>query len=299
MAGLEEALTLSMESAEVVAVPPSLPRDDAVSPLVGHLVLRKGPLGSLLAVAHAQISHVQALTIALDNIQAYGGVQETARARVDAHLAAMENKGNRFARTRAAEDTVGFVSVQRLKMAARRDAHAAYRKHSGKRKGQDLPDECAALYAWRTVEELEVAANRAQLAHLVLSMREVLAAFPSTRDYHFLPGNPHQAVKKARAKNVVVGTPRQRLHGAQQLGVGGDDNTEEPGVADRQQGKGEAASAAPSGPGGTGGGVSNPLQILSDDGILVENLWCVGGRPVVAEEKWWGQDGDGGGVWVR
>lgn len=270
MAGLEEALMLSMETAETIASPPTLPRDAAISPLVQRLRLCQGPLGSLIAATHAQVSHVQALTIALDNIQAYGGIESKARERVDAYLAAMEDKSDKYVRTRAAEETVGFLSVQAVKIAARKDVRAAYAKHSGNRKGQDLADECAAMYAWRTVEELEIAAVRAQLAHLVLSMREVLSAFPSTRDYHFLPGNPHQAVKKARAKNVVVGTARQRLHGAQQLGAG--DTAMNDDGADGRAKNAQSAPASGSGP-APGGGISNPLQILSDDGQLVENLW--------------------------
>lgn len=258
--------------------------------LQGIRMTRLGVLADLHSAVLLQLAHVQCVTAVLENMVVFGAFDRHAAMRIegamgDLKLSSSDGSSNLSVRLTAASETVGWLSIQQLKWRCRREAVRWYAEAGenttalprSTQGGQSVRLQCAAVMALQPCVELEETCLRLQMAQLMAATREVLAAFPTTRQYYFMSGTPQRGAKNARSISATPNT-----FGATAEGVTGKEQQKQ-----QQEPASKASLAAAS----TDGALQSSqapanntttasaaddhslLRVLSEDAQHLQNLW--------------------------
>eukprot|EP00045_Choanoeca_perplexa_P017677 m.261627 g.261627 ORF g.261627 m.261627 type:complete len:2130 (+) comp17602_c0_seq2:143-6532(+) len=219
-------------------------RDDSET---NPLARRVGPLGDLTAAVEAQMAHRHTLMVAVDHLEISGCFDGSKIAAFKETIQANEAQETGVPRLMLAKQ-IGFVSAQLVKADARQQMHERYLSLMSVHDPYQLRREMVSFYATQVTTDCQHIALRTQLGRYLASLRALLAAFPSTRDYYFLIGSPELTEKRRNAREVLLTERMKTNRPPSQMDA---DATEE--ALERQK--------------------RTPLQMLSKDGQQLLNLW--------------------------
>ena len=148
-------------------------------------VRRTGPLGDLVAATEAQFAHLHVLVVAVDHLEVAGCFETSKSTAIKDAIQTQEADVSPLAKAQAA----GFVSVQLTKAKARQLTHDRYTTLLSSRDPYQLRREMVSYFSTQLAKQLQLSTLRTQLGRYLHSLRRLLAAFPSTRDYYFLIGS--------------------------------------------------------------------------------------------------------------